>query len=1504
MAPFNEAIMVREVMTREDGSKVYRGEHKGTFTAIRVPHGGYVMALLIEACLQYQSSSSHPDPVHTAAHYLRATSVGSFKVHVRTIRTGKGLANILADLIQDDVTKVTVHAIFGNFASPDPPPTGPPLTLVPPAPAARVTPFNVHPSDLRPSTKRTRWNFAQYIHAARDRAIHERHQRLTKSGEGAGGVEGGGWYSFIDSSDELTPSALGFFVDLFPDTLPMMAYPDLPLSWFPTVTMSIQFYARIPRESPNHSLRTVGIFTTGRFIDEPMGRHDIYVEVWTAPGDIAGGEQPKQGWREQQRCLAVSHQMALTLPMEVNERKRKPAAELPPDDASLNALLGREEAMSTATTRREQQVHVSQSFMLDERTDKSEVQPISPRCGVLNHRNATRRPARSQGILPLTSSATMLSESRGGFAANTDLKPGRSGEILTVLSRKLEGNMFSTNFGERYHRGTSLPTANKSRSSWFLLVVICSLLTFSLFFPRATSQFWPQLLSSSTYSRIAARYLPVDPRTSEVSKEVRTEIQALFSSNGRTNQVQWDDYSLLLQGQRFLIYSGEFHTYRLPVPSLWPDILQKVKAAGFNAVSVYLHWGAINPAPGVIDFDGYRALEPLYEAAKAAGVWIVLRPGPYINAETTAGGIAHWVTSEVSGGLRTNDTDYKASWQDFIQGVINQTAPYQITEGGPVIAIQIDNEYFQNDITGAYFTELEEAYHNSSIVVPLTYNDPGQGRNFVNGTGAVDLYGQDSYPQGFDCSHPDTWTPVPSNYHDYHENTNPSEPWYFPEFQGGSFDAWGPTAPGYDNCRELTGTDFESVFYRALWASNAKLMSFYMVYGGTSWGAIPFPGVYTSYDYGSAIAENRALTTKYSELKLQGLFLRSSPNFYKTDWIGNSSSNAVSTSNNAAFIVLLRNPDTKSSYWIARQADSTSTDITAFNLTIDTSAGTFQIPQVVSNITLSGRQSKVIVGDYLFGDNSSLLYSTASIFFAGKIGSRDVLFLYGDSDQEHEASLILHGRSSLRSKSPNVSFSSSSGDKTIISFLSGISGLVTVVDSHSQLILYADTVTAGTFWAPVLATNASAPHAHYWQIGTNSTVLVGGPHLVRDASLSDSGTLSLHGDLNSSVRLTLIGPPEVRRVTWNGELVDPDVNAASQVTTVGGFIGKLSLPGAVRGIGTPVLKDWKYANSLPETQLDFDDSAWATANHTTTNIPYKPYYGDGRILYGCDYGFCENIVLWRGHFNATGEEKSVNLSINAFAASVWLNDVFLNTSYGNSTNNRNILEETDDIFSFPNGSLLPGQDNAITIIQDNMGLNETQSTPNTSKSPRGVRGFKLDAGNFSEWKVQGKVGGYTGFPDKTRGVMNEGGLFGERKGWHLPGFDTSTWESRDLSSGLPNNTAGVGFFVTTFDLNIPDGFDVMMSFNFDPTMVPYRALLFVNGWMMGKFVANLGPQWKFPVHEGILEYQGTNTIAVAVWVMESVAIFPRLNVTVDSVLDGGIGGVVSDNPPWSPMGRV
>ncbi|KDQ12662.1 glycoside hydrolase family 35 protein [Botryobasidium botryosum FD-172 SS1] len=995
-----------------------------------------------------------------------------------------------------------------------------------------------------------------------------------------------------------------------------------------------------------------------------------------------------------------------------------------------------------------------------------------------------------------------------------------------------------------------------------------------------------------------------------------------LNSNGLTDLVQWDGYSLVIKGQRVYLWSGEFHTWRLPVPDLWPDILQKVKAAGLNAISIYVHWGLSHPSRNTLDFGGYRALQPLFDAAKDAGLWVVVRPGPYINAETTAGGIPHWVTTEVHGHLRTNDTDYHDTWVPYIKAISEVTRGNQITKGGPVIAVQVENEYIQADSPGQpgkakYMAEVEQAFRANGIVVPLTFNDAYRGNNYVKGEGSVDIYGFDSYPQSFDCSHPDVWKEVEKEYHPYHMATNPNQPLYIPEFQGGAFDPWGPIAPGYDSCRILLGPEFESVFYKHLWASNAKMVNFYMIYGGTSWGYLAFPGVYTSYDYSAAILENREIGSKYTELKRQSLFLRSTPDFYKTDVVGNSTDGTVSLSDPTVFATLLKNPDSGTRYYITRHTNSSSLENTSFTLKVGTSQGALTLPQANAGIALAGRESKLIMADFKFGASSRGLYTTASVLFSGQLAGKDTLFLHGDSKQSHEAALLLSSQSHI-SSSDTVKVSQIAGGYSLFNVLPGTSGVVTLWESKTQLIIYADSETAGKFWAPVIAPTPSkgkspVEFANYWQFGSNQTVLVGGPYLVREASLSSLGTrLDLKGDLSGETMLTLIGIPKgVTGLTWNGDSIQTvqstseNGDSESLVTTA---VLRPKLEASAAAFKPPVLKNWRYADSLPEVKKGYDDSHWVVADHKSTNSPRKPYYGSS-VLYGCDYGFCEGAVLWRGHFTATGKEKSVNLTINggeAFAASVWINDQLIKTTYGNSTNNFNIIEETDEVYVFPKGSVVAGRDNVITIIQDNMGLDETQAwDADTSKSPRGIRGYKLNDGVFTQWKVQGKKGGYNQFPDKVRGIFNEGGLYGERAGWHLPQFKVNSWVSRSLSSGLPGNTAGVGFFQTEFDLNIPAGQDVPISFVFDSKYQPYRALLFVNGWLMGRRVANLGPQYKFPVHEGILNYRGKNTVVVALWVMENTGVSPELSLSIDGVYEGGVAKAPAvTNPPWIDRGPI
>jgi Beta-galactosidase, domain 2/Beta-galactosidase, domain 3 len=272
----------------------------------------------------------------------------------------------------------------------------------------------------------------------------------------------------------------------------------------------------------------------------------------------------------------------------------------------------------------------------------------------------------------------------------------------------------------------------------------------------------------------------------------------------------------------------------------------------------------------------------------------------------------------------------------------------------------------------------------------------------------------------------------------------------------------------------------------------------------------------------------------------------------------------------------------------------------AFNLNVTTSVGTITIPQTVPNITLNGRQSKVIVTDYHYGSSGFVLWSTAPIFFAGHIGTRDVLYVTADRGEPCELALSRSARVDLN-------------------FPEGVpgDGPLAVIDTDTSLVLVSTTLTADCFFAPVLS--GTGPHANFWQIGTNSTVLVGGPQLVRNASIGADGTIALQGDLNASVTLQVIGPPHMTTVTWNGKPVTKNTTATHDLSRQPGtFVGYL--PFSNTNMTVPTLTGWKFSDSLPEVKVTFDDSNWVVANHTTTKIPFKPYYGDGRVLYGCDYG--------------------------------------------------------------------------------------------------------------------------------------------------------------------------------------------------------------------------------------------------------------------------------------------
>src|SRR3954452_7030045 len=178
-----------------------------------------------------------------------------------------------------------------------------------------------------------------------------------------------------------------------------------------------------------------------------------------------------------------------------------------------------------------------------------------------------------------------------------------------------------------------------------------------------------------------------------------TLIFALAAPAARADvhSVTFDKYSLMVDGQRVYLWSGEIHPFRLPNPDLWRDMLQKMKANGYNGVSIYVDWAYHSAKPGVYDFSGVRDMDRFLDMAEEEGLYVMARPGPYINAEVDGGGFPGWLTT-TAGNTRTGDPEYlklSDEWQTQIDRII---ARHQLTDGGgSVLAYQVENEYYHGD---------------------------------------------------------------------------------------------------------------------------------------------------------------------------------------------------------------------------------------------------------------------------------------------------------------------------------------------------------------------------------------------------------------------------------------------------------------------------------------------------------------------------------------------------------------------------------------------------------------------------------------------------------------------------------------------------------------------------------------------------------------------------------------------------------------------------------------
>ena len=182
------------------------------------------------------------------------------------------------------------------------------------------------------------------------------------------------------------------------------------------------------------------------------------------------------------------------------------------------------------------------------------------------------------------------------------------------------------------------------------------------------------------------------------------------------------DGAFCADGKKTAIYSGAMHYFRI-LPEYWQDRLAKLKACGFNAVETYMCWDLHEPEKGRFDFSGRLDIRRYIELAGELGLYVILRPGPYICAEWDAGGFPAWLLADENIRLRCNDATYLSHVRDYIARVMEEVGDLQCTEGGPIVAMQVENEYgsYGNDKT--YLAALRDILKECGAKVMLFTSD-------------------------------------------------------------------------------------------------------------------------------------------------------------------------------------------------------------------------------------------------------------------------------------------------------------------------------------------------------------------------------------------------------------------------------------------------------------------------------------------------------------------------------------------------------------------------------------------------------------------------------------------------------------------------------------------------------------------------------------------------------------------------------------------------------------
>ncbi|KAI1893452.1 hypothetical protein AGOR_G00123870 [Albula goreensis] len=306
-----------------------------------------------------------------------------------------------------------------------------------------------------------------------------------------------------------------------------------------------------------------------------------------------------------------------------------------------------------------------------------------------------------------------------------------------------------------------------------------------------------------------------------------------------------------LERVAFRILGGSTHYFRIP-RAYWKDRLLKMKACGLNTLTTYVPWNLHEPERGVFNFQDQLDLEAYIRLAEEVGLWVILRPGPYICSEWDLGGLPSWLLRDKDMKLRTTYPGFTRAVRSFFDELIPRVAPLQYMRGGPIIAVQVENEYGSYAKDSQYMPFIKEALVSRGITEFLMTSDNHEGLKLGGVVGALKTV-------NFQKLNPESIQ--------YLDAVQPHQPKLVMEYWAGWFDLWG-------DLHHVFSVEEMIAVVKAI-LNQGMSINFYMFHGGTNFGfmsgALARPpghrAMVTSYDYDAPLSESGDYTQKYNLLR-------------------------------------------------------------------------------------------------------------------------------------------------------------------------------------------------------------------------------------------------------------------------------------------------------------------------------------------------------------------------------------------------------------------------------------------------------------------------------------------------------------------------------------------------------------------------------------------------------------------------------------------------------------